>query len=751
MKANLKGLDFKQLLIAHGEKAGVAVVVLFSLFAVTGMTRWATYQEKTPEELVVKVQDETQNLQQSQWPDEERQQFLPRHDITQSATMMVAKVDVTDFKYQFGQKLIQSLYKYQEPMREPEWLKVEELIATPVRAPIQVTPTATEDAAPGDESAKPDEQLAANQSTDPRLVRRGVGGPGGGTGPGGTRGGSGPGAGGAGLGGIPLGGYNPDDAMEADPAMAGDEYSDYYGGGAGGAGGRSGPRTDIEVEGVRFVAVRGVFRIREQMQKIIDALGDPDAAARLGQDVVNILGFELERQTAQPGPDPWVGPWELITVDKAKEILSRAANWDQEVVVASITDPVITCPLPFRVMGRWGDEASHPRVEKFHLSPEGQEFQALLEEKLREWEEQQQQQQTQPTGQLQKGGFADIARDSRRTMNQFTGGGQANYTTNLSNMFGPRGAQNQTDPDTQARLKQQLEAAVNAGGHLLLFRFFDYTVEPGNLYRYRVRLVLENPNRNSSPDQAVDPSVVAGNERKTQWSNETPPVHVDDDAEYYLRLAKTASGPNPDQAKIDMYQWLPNIGTMTHGLIDVSVGQFVGGKTTTMVVVPEKEVDLKEVEFQTNDMLVDISSGSRTLDPGEHAALGLKRGGQLELTPQAIVVNEAGELVALNPRKDLPRKKVAADWVNSVRELYKDLMVKKDDPAAQGGGYDGDGGMDAGMMEDGAMEAYGGAAAGGGSPYAGGGQRRGGSARGSAIRKQGGGGRAGAPTRPGGR
>ena len=762
MKANLKGLDFKQMLIAHGEKIGLAVVVLFSLFALGGMTRWATYQEKSPQELVQKVATEKSNLEQSQWPETEQQAFAPRHDISQSAQMMVARVDVTDFVYPPGQKLIQSLYKYQEPIREAELLPVEELIAEAVRVPIQVLPTTTTDATETEPESTTPEKPAG--STDSRLERRDLtqrGGSGGAAS--GYAGGAGSGyaggaasgyAGGPGSGYAGGTGYAPPmgSGYEGDyGAAAGAEYG--YGGQGGGLG------ANIEVEGVRFVAVRGVYPLRQQIQKFLDSLGDPDRAPSNVQDLVFVQDFELQRQTAQPGADPWSGDWEPITVEKAKDILARA-EWDQEVVNVGITDPAITCPLPFRVMGRWDLEASHPRVKQFHLSEQGRELQQLIQEKLAEWEEQQQQRRQ--SMQPQKGGFADIARDARGTTMQFAPGasgmGSAGYQSQITSMFGGSQRGGQMNPKQTAEIQDQIQNTINAAGHLLLFRFFDYTVVPGNVYRYRVRLVLRNPNFGKSPEDAADPTVVVGEVRKTDWSEPTQPVHVESDADYYLQLAKSnPSASQTDQAVLDIFQWLPEYGTKTRGHVDVALGQFIGGKEKATVVIPEKEIDVKDVEFQTSAMLVDISDGLRRLDPTEHAALGLRRG-QIELVDQAIIVDESGELVALNPHKDSAERLQNEQWVQQVRELYKDLDKQKQPPMGEGSEYGSEygGGYGGGY---GGADPYG---SGGASSYSGGGYGSGGQAsrrnqrggRGNSLRRSGamgGAGPAGAMSRPGGR
>ena len=119
--------------------------------------------------------------------------------------------------------------------------------------------------------------------------------------------------------------------------------------------------------GVRYVAVRGVLPYRVQLEKLSRALNlDTKAEAR---DALSYVNFELQRQRAIPGPNPWPegeDGWESVDSQVAIDLLTNeAANWDAELVAPESTDAVFTMPLPTRIEGPWTpEEASHPRLER---------------------------------------------------------------------------------------------------------------------------------------------------------------------------------------------------------------------------------------------------------------------------------------------------------------------------------------------------------------------------------------------------
>jgi hypothetical protein len=62
-----------------------------------------------------------------------------------------------------------------------------------------------------------------------------------------------------------------------------------------------------------------------------------------------------------------------------------------------------------------------------------------------------------------------------------------------------------------------------------LFRFFDFSVEPGRRYCYRVRLVLRNPNYGLEERHLEKKELAAAENVETGWSEPSGPVPVDRD------------------------------------------------------------------------------------------------------------------------------------------------------------------------------------------------------------------------------
>jgi hypothetical protein len=73
-----------------------------------------------------------------------------------------------------------------------------------------------------------------------------------------------------------------------------------------------------------------------------------------------------------------------------------------------------------------------------------------------------------------------------------------------------------------------------------LFRFFDFTVEPGKQYVYRVQLVLWNPNYRLDPQYLERPELSEQPWLETQWSDPTEPVLVPMDARLVVGPVKPA-------------------------------------------------------------------------------------------------------------------------------------------------------------------------------------------------------------------
>ncbi|MDO4425238.1 MAG: hypothetical protein Q4D17_05695, partial [Planctomycetia bacterium] len=85
------------------------------------------------------------------------------------------------------------------------------------------------------------------------------------------------------------------------------------------------------------------------------------------------------------------------------------------------------------------------------------------------------------------------------------------------------------DPAHQDNMEQDAE--------IRLFRYVDYTVEPGKQYVYRVKLMMHNPNYQYEPAWNVDDNFQDDRKKRyleSAWSEISEPVTIPLDQHFYL-------------------------------------------------------------------------------------------------------------------------------------------------------------------------------------------------------------------------
>jgi hypothetical protein len=246
-----------------------------------------------------------------------------------------------------------------------------------------------------------------------------------------------------------------------------------------------------------------------------------------------------------------------------------------------------------------------------------------------------------------------------------------------------------------ADIKQRL----TANGRLLLFRYFDFDVQPGLAYRYRVKLKIRNPNFERAAAELVDPALALGAERETEWSNISMPAVVPTSVNYFLKDVER--DPSRDDkvrstkavANISMFEWDTKLGTMLHDTLKIlSVGQFIAEKKKSIVIdvaAPSYKDDV-EVAFVTGDVLLD-ASGDFDVLPEQHPDLGLRADKgkaifKLGLLPEAIVMTGLGEMKQLDPASEKAKEQALKQRVDAERNEFKNL---KDAGTQTGSALDG--------------------------------------------------------------
>jgi len=399
----------------------------------------------------------------------------------------------------------------------------------------------------------------------------------------------------------------------------------------------------------------------------------------------------------------------------------------------------MTMPLPSRIYGRWNKIASHPRITNFELSEEEIQQEVMLNNELMKMKEEQDKEQV-PNARLkpQKKGFSSFTQDARSLQSGMLGqggmddegfgigrgggqgmnpaamegrGGRNNGKGNRPGVAGntPEAVKaeqlaklmerftNSKDPTEKNKaLEEFIKKSVNADGELLLFRYLDFDVDPGKTYRYRVRLVLNNPNFGRLASEANgEAGVVEGETRPTEWSNVTKPVTIEPDVYYYVKDVDTKRG----KTLMSVYEWDTKLGTTVHAVLDVYPGQHIGGSAETNVIDPAKSVaEVKKYMFKSPDVFVDTLADV-SLDRTLHKDLKLPGGsnGDALLPEEALVVRAiTGELEVIDPIRQAHEQALVSRKQKSQDESFAWLSQSAAAAPGAAGLMSGDGESDYG-------------------------------------------------------
>lgn len=711
----MKKPNVKELMINHGEKFAFGLFALI-VVAVLANTSWARFP-KSPDVLKQEVDAARTKFTSptNVWPKDKEESFKVV-DYTAKANQLFAPVSFS--RYEFTPPLFHPLYRKNEPRREPSYEPVMYLIAKTGLAAISVASAPGESTeemeAPATEAGPAD---VSSEFGDRSAAPAGATGAGSGT-PGGARMT------------LPAPGIGKPaekksgSSKKLNPSLGGDIGSlmNSMNAGVMGASGAMGSGMtgagEVKARGVRFISVRGVFPMRKQVDNYRKALNLPqsDAASK-----VEISDFVLERQMAMPGEDPWKdSEWKVVDISRAEEVLVECSSLDdQDPVPLALQDNVITMGLPLRLIGYWGEYATHPSIKD----------QELKDEKSREEQEKLlntldaalSESNVAGEPKSKKRGFAKVQRDVKqmaRTVSSNAGGSMDAYKSMMGGMAGGAGRTAPAMPRMAGSapgypgmqggaapgMMMGAPGIMGAGGmragaieqlvdtpKYVLFRYLDFDVESDRAYRYRVRLRFSNPNYQLSAEELADadPEIANGEFRDAPWSNISNAEVVPSTINYFL--TKVDREPYNDEkikpiigkpvAQVNMFDWSTDLGTVVNDIVDIPlVGGFIGEKkekgTLVLNLVEGTLTKEKDRVFSSRDALIDVESDVEVV-PEQHPDLKLhatdkKRTARLGLLQEALVVTSLGELRMLDPVSEKSKEDYWVSRKKAERNNYEE-------------------------------------------------------------------------------
>jgi hypothetical protein len=164
-----------------------------------------------------------------------------------------------------------------------------------------------------------------------------------------------------------------------------------------------------------------------------------------------------------------------------------------------------------------------------------------------------------------------------------------------------------------------------------LFRFTDFDVQPGHSYRYRVQLVLKNPNYGISADALATPAVKPEPYRDTPWSDASAVANVPPAPRLLAAGIDRPKGKDP-KGRVGIMTWDKEsaVQLLYKESIDLgAVANFVKKKVEDVIDPSRRMRRDFNSDFVTNAALIDVH-GPETVEakPAKSAAAASRPGAE---------------------------------------------------------------------------------------------------------------------------
>jgi len=318
--------------------------------------------------------------------------------------------------------------------------------------------------------------------------------------------------------------------------------------------------------GFRYAVLTALIPKKEQERLFEDYFVDR-VEYNPERDVPQYLWYAVERAEVRGTEAPAETDFAPLDLNHAVAISklwrARGAARAEAVVDQKYLHPRLTFPLPPRISGSWGEEVAHP--DEIPLpSPERRG--------------------------LGEGEYMGVPAAEGPGVPEIPGVPEVPGGAEIPGL--PPGMAMPPIPghEQPTRTPETTRTEPLEPEHLL-FRFFDFTVEPGKQYRYRVKLWLVNPNYKMDPRYLEDSRLSdLAYIQPEKWSEPTDVVEIPLDSEVLLLAVKapppSRAGDEPS-ANLGIVQWVVESGDTVYedfetvrrgGLLDFTGYEFPGGK-----------------------------------------------------------------------------------------------------------------------------------------------------------------------------
>jgi len=394
-------------------------------------------------------------------------------------------------------------------------------------------------------------------------------------------------------------------------------------------------------KGVRWVAITGVLDYQKLRDNYLAALKRPEIA------YPHFKQLDIERQVRQ-SDGSW-SEWEPIDVERNRQILDNLPEEDEEWTPENVRISDLVAPLPFLKAGYW---------ERVHVA------RMVPEEKLKVA--------AAPAPGDYEGMMANSSMRPESMMpEQPQYADSSGMSGGMDGLYGMYGGAGETINFEKTEAPE------------IMVRALDFTVDPDTTYRFRVRIVVFNPNLNR---EDVSPGVDTKSiELAGPWSEPTEEVSMPSDVATYAINKEPVVPRKLDQVNFEVARWTPEDGVTVVKRFTAAPGEIIGDVRSTDLPIPDttgKKALTKKIDFNSHQLVLDVMGGDQPIPP-----LGPGTAGKLPVPALSLVVRPDGSVVVRNQANDL-QDQVRKDMANNYNRGLKDVERKKNEVRGGPGGYD---------------------------------------------------------------
>jgi hypothetical protein len=410
---------------------------------------------------------------------------------------------------------------------------------------------------------------------------------------------------------------------------------------------QEGPFKEI-TKGLRWVAITGTLDHKKLRENYLTALKNPAVAHP------HFKQLDVQRQTKQPdGSWPGADEWEKVDRDSNNKILDNLPEEEEELTPDTVRIKNLVDPLPFLKAGYW------ERVHVASLVPKEKRELAPL-----------------PTA----GGMGAPGMSMGSSSSGFDSGAMQQQMQQMQQMqaMAREGSSSMMMPGMDGGSVGATEDTNFAKSEVdeLMIRTLDFTVEPDQTYRFRLRIVVYNPNRDRE-------DVAPGVDNKSlelfgPWSEPTEEVTMPPDVAAYT--VSKAPGRRSDQVTFQVTRWRPDDGVTVVKRFDAAPGEIVGEYSSAQVPVSDGSGKKNSrIDFNSREIVVDASGGNVPLPP-----IGAGNA-PISMPATSLLVRPDGAVVLRNQADDLYDEVRKDTDANYKRELEESDKAREN---STGGGYE---------------------------------------------------------------